>query len=450
MAATWSTEQVLALAPDAGSAKAGKDLANPRKWSGLGRDEVAAWGECQGSGASPYQAKIDLGEPAFHCTCPSHKFPCKHALGLFLLLAQQPAAFTAGTPPAWVADWLAARAKREEQKAKKAQKAEQPAGEVDPEQARRAAERQQKSAAERQAKVDAGLNDLDRWLGDLARRGLAAVRGEPYSFWEWPAARMVDAQAPGVARWIRDMAGIPSSGDGWQDRLLERLGRLSLLLEGYRRLDQLPAETRADIRALVGWTQSQEELLASAGVRDRWAVLGQRVEDDDRLRVQRRWLRGESTGRDALVLHFAHGVQPLDASLVPGTVIDAELVFFPGAYPLRALVKTRHAQPDSLAAWPGFAAVEEALAAYASALACNPWVERFPLALRDVVPVARDGSWAVRDAAGQVLALSPKFVRAWTLMALGGGRPLSLFGEWDGDACLPLGIWADGRFLTTS
>ena len=41
----------------------------------------------QGSAASPYQTGIDLSEPAFQCTCPSHKFPCKHGLGLFLLLA---------------------------------------------------------------------------------------------------------------------------------------------------------------------------------------------------------------------------------------------------------------------------------------------------------------------------------------------------------------------------
>ena len=64
---SWTAEQILALAPDAGSAKAGKDLASPRKWVSLGHDGQAAWGECQGSGAHPYQTKIDLQGPAFHC-----------------------------------------------------------------------------------------------------------------------------------------------------------------------------------------------------------------------------------------------------------------------------------------------------------------------------------------------------------------------------------------------
>ena len=86
----WTPEQIVALAPDAGSVKAGRELATARKWVSLGRSEQAVWGECQGSGAKPYQTKIDLSEPAFQCSCPSRKFPCKHALGL-LLPAGRPA-----------------------------------------------------------------------------------------------------------------------------------------------------------------------------------------------------------------------------------------------------------------------------------------------------------------------------------------------------------------------
>ncbi len=440
---SWSVEQILAMAPDPSSAKSGKELATARKWVTLGRDDRSAWGECQGSGSSPYQTSIDLGEPAFRCSCPSRKFPCKHSLGLFLLLVQKVADFGSKPPPSWVTDWLATRDKKLE---KKAQKAEEPPAELDPAQARKALERQAKSASERKSKVDSGLEDLDRWLGDLARRGLAATRGEPYSFWEWPAARMVDAQGPGVARLLRELAGIPASGEGWQDRLLERLGRLHLLVEGYRRLETLPTEAQADLRSLIGWTVPQEEVLLGPGVIDRWVVLGQKVEEEDRIRAQRRWLRGESTGRFALVLHFAHATQPLDASLVPGTTFEAELAFFPGAYPLRALIKQRVGPTESLADMTGSDSVQEVFEAYASALAKNPWIERFPVALRGVVPVHQGGSWSVRDPSGDGLPLSPKYARLWTLLALSGGRPIGLFGEWDGDTLNPLGAWANGRF----
>lgn len=95
----WTVERILALAPDSASAKAGQGLAGRRAWRSLGHADGTAWGECQGSGKAPYQAQIDLSEPAFRCTCPSRKFPCKHGLGLFLLLASEPVAFVEGSPP---------------------------------------------------------------------------------------------------------------------------------------------------------------------------------------------------------------------------------------------------------------------------------------------------------------------------------------------------------------
>ena len=97
--AAWTAERILTLAPDAASAKAGKDLAAARKWVSFGCDERACWGECQGSGSKPYQTQIDLAEPAFKCTCPSRKFPCKHALGLFLLTVAQGTKPTQPKPP---------------------------------------------------------------------------------------------------------------------------------------------------------------------------------------------------------------------------------------------------------------------------------------------------------------------------------------------------------------
>src|SRR5438270_12332370 len=85
--ARWSTEQVLALAPDESSRKAARGLAKPGPWSELGSTESLVWGKCLGSGKTPYQVTVDLTEPAFKCTCPSRKFPCKHGVALLLLWA---------------------------------------------------------------------------------------------------------------------------------------------------------------------------------------------------------------------------------------------------------------------------------------------------------------------------------------------------------------------------
>ncbi|MEM6434049.1 MAG: SWIM zinc finger family protein, partial [Cyanobacteria bacterium P01_D01_bin.115] len=75
MSVMWTSEQVLSLSPDANSAKRGKSLATVSQWPLLGRSEQAVWGECQGSGKTPYRTQIDLSEPAFRCSCPSRKFP---------------------------------------------------------------------------------------------------------------------------------------------------------------------------------------------------------------------------------------------------------------------------------------------------------------------------------------------------------------------------------------
>jgi SWIM zinc finger len=435
-----TAEQILALAPDPGSAKAGKGLANVRKWVALGRNDRAVWGECQGSAREPYQTQIDLGEPAFRCSCPSRKFPCKHGLGLFLLLASEPAGFTQSAAPPWVTEWLAKRDQSAQQRTAKHERAVAPTSPGD--QKKREAG-QARSVSAREIKVAAGVDELGRWLRDLVRQGLADAQSRPRSFWESIAARMVDAQAPGLARMLRDLAGIPASGEGWQARLLERLARLHLLIEGYQRLETLPPANQADLRAAIGWAQNQDELLAAPGLRDRWLVLGQRVDEEDNLRVLRTWLWGEVSDRPALILAFAAAGQPLDRSLVLGTALDASLVFFPGACPLRALLKERYAPPSSLD-WPrGFADFSAAAAAYAAALAQVPWLERFPMALEAAIPTHAGERWHVRDTAGHSLSLSPGFSHGWRLLAISGGRPLALFGEWDGDVLLPLSVWRD-------
>jgi hypothetical protein len=431
-----TVDQVLGLAPDAGVAKAARGLATAARWQLLGQNSQAIWGDCQGSAASPYETAVDLSGPAFHCSCPSHKRPCKHALALLLLFAAHPDAFPSTESPQRVTDWLTGRAQREQQRAEK--RAASSSGADLEAQARR--------TVEREAKVAAGLDELDLWLRDLMRRGLGRVPDQPPGFWESIAARMVDAQAPGLARWLREAGALPSAGTGWQERLMEQVARLFLLMEACRRREQLSPDLQADVRALVGWVMEQDDLLAEAGVRDLWLVVGQHVAEEGRLRVQRTWLWGEGAGRPALCLSFAAPGQPLESSLVPGTALDASLVFYPSAYPLRALVKQRYSA-EPMRAFTGYATLAAAAQAYAQALACQPWIERFAVALRAAWPVRTDDRWWVRDPDGRAWPITPGWEAGWSLLALSGGCPLPLFGEWDGHDFLPLSAWASDRLV---
>lgn len=422
----WSAERILAFAPDASSAKAGQGLAHPRKWVRLGRNERALWGECQGSAAKPYQVQIDLSEPAFKCSCPSHKFPCKHALGLFLILGGKSGA---DAPPAWVADWIASRDAKREKKKEKAEKGTAP---VDP-------SAQAQRAAERHAKITAGMVDVSRWMTDLVRQGLAQAQSAGEAFWEQASARLVDAQAPGAARMVREMGALTHSGEGWQDRVLVQLGRLFLLTQAWSRLDRLPPDLQADARAMAGIPVREEELQQRPVVSDTWCVVAQRTEDEDLLRTQRSWLLGQNCGRAALVLEFSYGGQPLGSQLSPGINFAGDLVFYPGSYPLRVAIRMHRGDAREVERLSGYAGVAEALAAYAAAVAANPWLHVFPMLLNAVRPVRRDRLF-LADAAGQMVPVTPRFAHGWAMSASGGGRPLAVFGEWDGRAFAPMSV----------
>ena len=218
-------------------------------------------------------------------------------------------------------------------------------------------------AEQRETRVASGLAELDRWLCDQARQGLAASQQAGYGHWDDIAARMIDAQAPGLAERLRALASVPHSGAGWDGRLLEEYALLHLLAVAYRRQGELPPPLRETVRSRIGFSLRQADVLAGGQpVRDHWQVLARRDLEQDRIRARRTWLRGRKTGRDALLLSFAAAGQALDDSLTVGTDADADLVFYPGAVPLRAVVQARH-DGDATAArrtaarspgcWPG-------------------------------------------------------------------------------------------------
>jgi hypothetical protein len=422
----WAVDQVLALAPDSSAAKAGRDLSSVHKWKSLGQNDAAVWGECKGSAAEPYKTVIDLSEPAFKCSCPSRKFPCKHSLGLFLIYVSQAGAIPNMAVPPWAQEWLARRVEksrpREDARPKTA------------EDIARLAEQQEKRTRRRAARVEDGIEELRLWLADLVREGLRELPSRPRQFWDQPAARMVDAQAPGLARHLQEMATIPYSGSGWPERLLTRVGRLHLLLEGHRRLDALPDELKHEVRSQLGFTQTSDDVLAwGERVSDTWSVLGRRVVTDERLTALRTWLWGERAQQYALVLDFAPGrgsthQHPLDLTLVPGTSFSGTLAYFTGSLRQRALVVERES-PRSVDHVPGDESIDEALTRTASFLARNPWLDRVPMSLKRVRPFHRAEDWFVVDGAGTALPILP--TSGWKLLAMSGGDPIDLFAEWD-------------------
>jgi hypothetical protein len=435
MTITLTEAQVRSLAPDDASARAASGLVGDANWVTLGSDTEALWGECKGSGAKPYQAQVDLAALAAKCSCPSRKFPCKHGLALMLMYAKGNPRVTASARPAWLDEWMSARKDKAHKKEKAA--ADKPA--VDPVSAAAAAAKRE---ASRWQKIEAGARDLQLWIADAFRRGLGQFGAEQRKAGLAMAARLVDAQAPGLAAQLE--RALEAARPGASDELIERLGLLAVLAEGIARREALSPARRADLRAAAGWPLDKEDVLAEGErVEDAWLVVGQLASGlDEKLAERRVWLHGQRTGRAALLLDYALKGKAFDGAWDTGAAYAATLAFYPGSAPLRALVASAPTRIDATA-WPEAAAID-AIDGASQHLADNPFLAQVPLLFAQAVLVFAEATgWRMHTPDGRVPLRVPDDA-GWNLLALGGGGALRVMGEWDGRALRPLAAWRDG------
>ncbi|MFE0446601.1 SWIM zinc finger family protein [Streptomyces fungicidicus] len=436
----WTADQVLALAPDSASRTAGRRLGTAGPWSETGSSvEGTVWGLCKGSGTTAYRTVVDLADasaPAFRCSCPSRKAPCKHALGLLLLWSAGDRAVPRGKAPEWAEQWSAERRTRTERR-RSPDDAGARTGSADPEAARRRAER-------RAERVTAGAAELEQRLTDLLRGGLASAERSGHGLWGETAARMVDAQAPGLASRVRELGALPGTGPGWPVRLLEECALLHLLGRGWLRRELLPEGLAATVRSRVGLPAPAD----GPPVRDRWLVLAQYDTTDGRLTTRRVWLYGTDSGRAALLLSYGAAGRAPELALPVGLALDAELSGYPGAGQPRAALGERFSPPAPTPVRPAGTTTARALAGYGEALRDDPWLDSVPVTLGRVIPAPDGDGWQLADAdEDTALPLTPAARSRpglWRLVALSGGAPVRVFGECGHQGFTPLAAWPEG------
>lgn len=344
------------------------------------------------------------------------------------------------------------------------------------------------TAAQRRRRVTAGLAELDIWLADQVRTGLARVDRSTGAF-EVMAARMVDAQAPGVAARLRALAAGDQAAPDRPRRTLAELAALHLLVTAHRDIDDLPEALAATVRTHIGYPMPTATVRRHAAVRDHWMTLGMRVSADDRLHTRRTWLYGRHTHRWALLVEHSFGDNPSFASTAPapGRMADAELHYYPGTPPLRALWGVRNGVEEpftTIPAPPGPEASDHpadhgeggfptdrteqgasptaperrdvdahagsdcdaALAAYAEALAADPWLRSWPVLLREVTPVVDGPRRLVVDATGAALPLTG-LAQPWRMLGAAGGHPVTVLGEWTADGLVPISLLVHGQIV---
>ena len=437
---SFTADQITTLALDAASLKAGRDLTNPQKWPTLAANSRAMWGTVQGSGKDPYRTQVDALSLAFKCSCPSRKFPCKHGIGLLSLFANDVNAFQTDAPePAWVSEWMDKRtgAKTGADAAKPAKKPKSSGPETntdttkpDPKTAR--------SVATRLATIGAGVVELDRLIEDLIRTGLLLLTEKNAAYWQTVAARLVDAKAPCLAARVRQLA------------------QLYLLTQAFGRMAQLPPDVQEDVKVLVGMTIAQKDLLAhptADTLIDGFVILAQQTTTEDDLLIQRTYLYGTQSGRYALVLNFAHRTAPaLPFIGLPGAVITARLVFYPGTARYRAVLPdgpgsakpATGLMPNAL---PNWSAAQQALT---DILTQSPFAAQIPQTVSDLRPITVGETLYLKDSQGLYVLVNAAWPRSayWQLLALTAGQPVPMTVLRHETTVLPLGAWLASGYQT--
>jgi hypothetical protein len=436
---TLTKEQVEQLAPDQASLDAALKLMKPTSWPTLARDAGAAllWGECQGSGATPYRVIVSADDPGYKCTCPSRKFPCKHALAVMWMHCEKPERFEHAPSPDWVQEWLSRRRPKvggtsrapEPRSGASIVAALQEAVDeetADPKAIARAEAQRRRLREEREAAVLSGLDELDRWIIDQLNLGLGGFAQRAVQSTKTLSTRLVDAKAQGLAGRVEALAAdtyrVPEQMRG--DLVFERLAALALISSAYRNQHRLPPPLKADVRRVTSWTLRREELLADRDaprISADWIVVATRSEvQPDKLRRLETWLLQASAAAPVFVLlvdFVPVSGGPVASPFTAGETLAGEVVFYPSATPLRGQLSTRTAA-NSHVEWPALPeGLRAALTTYEAALGRQPWLERWALGAGGLkIERLSAGQLVIADAGGLALPLDRTQTDALTPM----------------------------------
>ena len=257
---------VEAAAPNAEAAKNGRGLVAKNKFVSLNHsaDETLLFGQCQGSGKTPYLCSADFAvasQPVYRCTCPSRQFPCKHTLGLLFAKADGKTFTSAEVPPEITLkrEKATARVEKRKEAAEKPPKVNMGA-----------------LSKKIKAQLD-GIDLLEKLTQDVTRLGIGNMNAKTAHELEEQAKQLGNAYLPGAQTALRNYTKLFSTDSGEDlsaarreaifSEALDQLGRLHALISKGRaylqkRLEdpELAPETDSGIAAWLGHAWQLREL----------------------------------------------------------------------------------------------------------------------------------------------------------------------------------------------
>jgi len=400
----------LKLAPDSATADRAKKLTHTKFWRTLAGNPSIIWGECKSKGLTYYKVAFQKKTQTFKCNCASRKYPCKHSLALSILLTDQLDAFTITEDlPSWVIEWV--------------EKGAPATKDLSPERVQANAENRQKNFSKRLDRMVAGLDELENWLLDTLRQGIAALEQQPFSYWMAISARIHDAQLSAIGKRIKNIPVLIGTDEDWPAKVLSELTAYYLLIRGLRKMDELPLNIQQDLLTVAGVSTKKEELFQyGQTVKDTWMILGQIEGVEDRLNYRRTWVLGFETKRYGLILDYAYA-------------------------PLRIAVKEKQVLDRRVKRIVGFETFTQFLAFYTKNLAANPWQIAFPCSLEAVRPVLEKDQLFLLDKEQNIIPVFQNEKAKWKILAASGGHAVNIFGEWSGENFSPLSLTIGQQFV---
>ena len=294
---------------------------------------------------------------------------------------------------------------------------------------------------ERSQRMRAGLIELDRWLADRVRQGLAAPDFADRATWDRLAQRLVDAQCASLANRVKRVAGRIGQHPRWQEDLLEELAVLHLLAVAAQHTSTLEPQLSDGVHAATGLNVAKDEVLAGVPTTTHWLVVGESRTREDRITVQRTWLCSAQIPTTwAMVLAFgAFGNEVVTEHPVGGS-FHGDVHWYPGGLRLRALVGHLN-DVAGTAPPPPTSTIGEALHHAGWAIAQEPWLERYPMCVLGAPRTIGAGRWTLADHTGS-LRLDPGFAHLSELVSICGGRAAAIMGEHSTEGFLPLTVWS--------
>lgn len=435
----WTEEKVLGLSPNDGTSRRGKTMASSSKWQQLATDYKTIWGLCIGSGQNPYKVQADLQTARFACSCPVRALPCKHILGMLLLYAKSSANFKYLPPP----DWL------------KVAPVVAPSNTITTTAPSKTAVELEKAALAKENRwqkrlllMESGLAELQLWLEDIIRQGVANLPLQQASFWDTVAAKMVDAKLPRVSSFLKETSQLILTTEDWLEPVIARLGELQLWIDAFNNRDKLPNELQEELYNALGRNLKKADVLQNnPKIKDKWLVLAVLEEVDVEGRNYRKvWLMGLQKQQFALLLDFSFGNVGYEQQYFTGTIIQSNLVYYSTLSPQRAICENYQlVEQDcsNVQDWNSCSSFEQLLTLYANILNTNPWVVTQAAILEAVFPIydtEKEQLYLVDNQGCNIPTLALTEEALWKLLAMSGGQAVQLFGEWNGHTFVPISV----------